>query len=774
MENLKGKNHILQIAFLIFLIIQTIVFVILIYDNYNAATFRYDSALFLNVSDNLRKGNGFVFNVVLSTFDVDETTGKAHSDSNSQKIIEQYPSIITKYGKPPVFFVVEAGFLEIFSANPANWIFYVAVLSVIISILFIILFYIFCKKYFGITIAMLSSLLIGSSTIFILFTSVGRINILAYVFVIASLFFLEKKNKHYFLFGVFCGIANLTHPLGIIPLAAYSIFLLLKREFRGLIIILFTWISIMIPWMLRQYFEFADFGSSLGIPFSKQISSLFMSSSTITSSSTQFAPLIMKPLEMLSVFFNTAYNIEFLSVYLIFLVFYFISIEKIKKTFTKKEWTQLLGLIICLTVFIIIYSYYIESFIPNEKIVHIIEFILIVGYPIIFVVFSKVSKLEIFDESIKRHDIVLIFVVLFFIFGTYGAMLNSLQVNHFVAFPLFFIITPFGIVGIKKIILYVIHNKNERIKKLVPNLSLLVLVILSVSIVIPLSLSFANSYESVQILYSPSPQILHWIKENTNTKEVLMNENPTVLFIGTGNPVVITPVDIGFDYVKFLKYIEYYDVDYYITNLNERSDIAELIGFKKTFQDGDWKILKRDKNFTKCNITPEDIKLLVSSKRYIVTLRTLDICSETASDTLEKIDFKLRKIQAYKEWKRVEEIPSVYDEIYQILEKKLQSSIGIEREKFEEKYYEMLNEELNWSKENSEYNNIIRIYNKIIDYDKFNKNAWYGRAETLEKLGKFQEALRDYNFLLNLVKDNDEEYKIKSKITDIEKMLSNR
>ena len=80
----------------------TIFFAFQIIDNYTAGSFQYDSAIFMNVADNLRKGNGYSLNLIfpVTTFDID--TKVYRDNTNVENIIKEYPKKSSPYSKAPI------------------------------------------------------------------------------------------------------------------------------------------------------------------------------------------------------------------------------------------------------------------------------------------------------------------------------------------------------------------------------------------------------------------------------------------------------------------------------------------------------------------------------------------------------------------------------------------------------------------------------------------------------------------------------------------------
>jgi len=109
-------------------------------------------------------------------------------------------------------------------------------------------------------IALLTSIIVASSFFFITELTTGFQHLLTYMFIVLAFFFIHKTTRNYILFGIFAALGTLTHQLASPVLFSYLAFLLFKREFKGFLIVLSVWFSVLSPWMIRQYKEFNDFG----------------------------------------------------------------------------------------------------------------------------------------------------------------------------------------------------------------------------------------------------------------------------------------------------------------------------------------------------------------------------------------------------------------------------------------------------------------------------------------------------------------------------------
>jgi len=190
--------------------------------------------------------------------------------------IKLHLPIVSDYNaKGPLHSILLGDFYKLLGTTPKDLYFHASIFSNLLTSIFLVMFFIFIKKNFNLKIAFFSSFLILFNSYFgIASTKVMSDAGLLFIFSLLSLFFLEKKKTHYFLFGIFAGLSHLTHPFGIFMGSAYGIYLLIHREFKGFLITILGWQLVLLPWFVRNYYLYRDIGWGLWLPFSTKISYL--------------------------------------------------------------------------------------------------------------------------------------------------------------------------------------------------------------------------------------------------------------------------------------------------------------------------------------------------------------------------------------------------------------------------------------------------------------------------------------------------------------------
>ena len=259
------KNNSLDFLFLLTILVTILVSISFLFEPAFKSVFSpSDDAYHLGVAKSLIEGKGFF-------------TGYSpfHPNITLDDLIKYFPEI----GEPlsihgPVYYIILGFFYLITSPSMLEWNAFGSYFNIGLMLFFLILLYFLVRKYFGKKIAFISSLTFALLPFLVWFSVKILPHSLTYSFVIISLFFIDRNKTHYFLFGFFAGLANLTHQLGIILLASYLILLLIKKEFKGFLISLSTFFVVLFTWMIRNYYTFGDPSAGLAIPFSSTLKSI--------------------------------------------------------------------------------------------------------------------------------------------------------------------------------------------------------------------------------------------------------------------------------------------------------------------------------------------------------------------------------------------------------------------------------------------------------------------------------------------------------------------
>lgn len=225
-----------------------------------------DDLLYVNLAENLRKGNGLtsdivVWSQILSSGPAGETIyryqewGAVIHPVNNVGFI--YPAFL-------------AAVFSIFSAQPPSWYFMATVVNTIISLLVIIAASLFAFKLFDRRTAILTAFAVALLPSLYWYSMQSDPLSLFYLFVILTFALASKASgiKSWLLVGAFAAVAHLTHGSGILLIGSLFLWCLIERRFKDSLFLMLSYISLMLPWFVRNQLFFGDFSLGTSIPAS--------------------------------------------------------------------------------------------------------------------------------------------------------------------------------------------------------------------------------------------------------------------------------------------------------------------------------------------------------------------------------------------------------------------------------------------------------------------------------------------------------------------------
>lgn len=225
----------------------------------------YDDTEHLNMAYNLFHGRGLTIDLIDQEAAFKETNVPA---------LNSYDEISRPLqNKAPLYLVFLGAWLTVTGADFTNWYFWGSILNFIFASAFVVVFYIFTKRYFGKTLALYSTVVVALMPSLVWFSVRIRPEVLAYVFIASSLYFaasaLTKRNVA--IAAVLSALAHLTHPIGLISGSAFLVYLVYKRKLKMAFLLVIVWSVVLTPWMARNYLVFGDITQGLGIPIPKSV-----------------------------------------------------------------------------------------------------------------------------------------------------------------------------------------------------------------------------------------------------------------------------------------------------------------------------------------------------------------------------------------------------------------------------------------------------------------------------------------------------------------------
>lgn len=430
----------------------------------------------MNVANNLRLGKGL--SISYQQYQ-DQYVYPLPNNINATQIFHDYPELYQPYaGKGPPYYLLLGVTYWITNATETNWNFWGSVLNGIITIFLIVSLFFFSKKYFGLDVAIISAFVVSIATLIVIYSVRPLHYPLLYLFIIMSLFFIKKTKRDYILFGIFAGLADLTHPIGILPIVSYGLFLLVKKEFKGSGIVFLSYFLVLLPWLIRNILTFGGFGYGLGIPYSDKISQLLglqiFAHTTLHPGILGQALVISKGIFPLDTFigFYQLYLTEFwhahiITLVLFFIIFNFTSFEGIKKSLIVIYHESIrkriffgakILVVLSLTIFLVTSSIWVKYVTNNpDMLILVTQMILIFLFPSILLIILYKNKKEIFEINIPRINLVIMFFTLvsLLIYLGYSHQSDTPIPELKIIMPIFLVGLPLGICGIKKITKYV-------------------------------------------------------------------------------------------------------------------------------------------------------------------------------------------------------------------------------------------------------------------------------------------------------------------------------
>jgi len=225
-----------------------------------------DDLLYVNLAENLRKGTGLASDLVAWT--------QILSSSPTGQTIYRYqewPTVFHPVNNVGfVYPAVLAGVFTIFSASPPDWYFLAVIVNIIITLIVVIAASLFAFKLFDRKTAILTAFAI------ILLPSLYWYSLqsdplpLFYLLLIITFIVASKASgpKGWLLVGAFAAVAHLTHGSGILLIGTLFLWCLVERRFKDSFFLMISYLSLMLPWFIRNQLIFGDFSLGTSIPAS--------------------------------------------------------------------------------------------------------------------------------------------------------------------------------------------------------------------------------------------------------------------------------------------------------------------------------------------------------------------------------------------------------------------------------------------------------------------------------------------------------------------------
>jgi tetratricopeptide (TPR) repeat protein len=610
-NNPNKKNLLVNIAIISILIGSNFYVWNYLYPDVDKTLWFGDDALHISVANSFRMNK---------TFDVSFWHFTDPFLGSMEQEIKQHPTIENSSGSwGPLYYVLLGSFYQLMGTQPPDFQFHASVFNFLLTSIFIGLFFLLIRSKFNLKITFLSSLLVVLSPFNGWIASHALLEPLMLIFSVSALFFLDKSKTHYFFYGVFAGLSHLSHPIGILVGITYAVFLLVNREFKGFLITIASWNLVIIPWMIRNYYLFKDFGWGLYLPFSSTISKFIagVNHTEILKNPYTAHHIILssiKPFDIFVNFFNGPPNDltqEFHMDYVVILIFAlggfaFFNWANIKKS-------KLTYLIVPIFGILYVLTYYLGN--GYEQL--ILAFFL----PILIIYFLYKKRRSLFVEKIPRfYRFVILYgfvsiIAVYYVTLYSGSVTSSKQIMFAI-----FLLIPISLVPLENIIKKLQLRMERRIKQekiLLTNESVqgpitknkvfflkIAMFSIMVLVVSPILISYENGIQNLNNLYfiprfprenNETRMLDSWLATNAPPQSHVASDYAPAVFLRTGLPSIALPYSDN--QTALAEFLDYYDVSYvalfnfpYWSNQNALNNMNELNNtefiFHKVYSNG--------------------------------------------------------------------------------------------------------------------------------------------------------------------------------------------
>ncbi len=519
-----------------------------------------DQTAYVSMTKTFQKTGIFSTGVIPNSIDYGETE------------LQKLPSFLQPEGSwPPLYFIFLASYYQLMGVLPQDSQSYGSLLDNILASIFLVIFFLFIKSRFNLQTAFFSSLLVSLIPFFNEQAAFVSPYQLMYIFSISALFFLDKRKSHYFLFGIFAGLAHLTHGFGIFLGFSYCLFLLINREFKGFAITSVTWLLVILPWMLRNYYIYKNIGMGLYIPFSSKLSGLlsFLLHQKVVTYPTDYLPSSIDIPRAFLVFANSFKGtnefsgFDFLIAFIIlFSGFAFFKLQKLRSN----------PIYLIIPVLAVLYIWGYQNFDNYTQ----LFFTFIFPISLFYLIYRY--KRYIFENQILRiHRFIILFAFVsligFFYFSWYTESLynESLYETGFGYAPTkmlmfsIFLLIPLAVEGLIKIIRKFTPQNTNKFSKIIPCIVIVLLSPIMIQSVEGTINGIPYIYSDTSYFYREDDEIKKtndWAVSNIH--ECCVESNlPLVTVTKTGLASVVLPPD-GVDQKSFEVLLHTYDLHYII------------------------------------------------------------------------------------------------------------------------------------------------------------------------------------------------------------------
>jgi len=233
----------------------------------------WDDCFYINVANNLLQGNGFNLSILEYRQVMIPVPGGGIGELTYNYGLWDWAGR-PYYFSGPIYPLFLAMIYFISSASPTDWYLYGAIANFIIVTGIITIVYFAAVELFDRKVAILSVILISLLPYLYQFSMRVLPYPLLCLFILLAfvMAYRATRVRDWIWVGVFMALAHLTHPSGIVVVVTFITLCSVRRNYKGLLVLISVYLCVMSPWLIRNQIVFNDMMFGLAIPLASILS----------------------------------------------------------------------------------------------------------------------------------------------------------------------------------------------------------------------------------------------------------------------------------------------------------------------------------------------------------------------------------------------------------------------------------------------------------------------------------------------------------------------
>ena len=168
----------------------------------------------------------------------------------------------------PVYPLFLATIFTVTFASPPSWNMVAAIANMVVTVFLVFAVYFLAQKLFNRNVAILSAIVTALLPSLYWYSMRPLPYPLFFLLVVVTFIAANRASgpKGWLFVGVLAALAHLTHGSGILVIAAFLTWCLIRKRFKDSLFLFLGYIILMLPWMIRNQVLLGDFGLGLSIP----------------------------------------------------------------------------------------------------------------------------------------------------------------------------------------------------------------------------------------------------------------------------------------------------------------------------------------------------------------------------------------------------------------------------------------------------------------------------------------------------------------------------